>query len=139
MLPNAIIYTAPQTLKCFRLKAPQNSTVPNAVFLGGGFCNAKRLWTQTLQKFCNVRHYYLQGSAKIKGFGGKPPKSSAMPNAVIYRVPQRLKALVPNNPKVPQCQTLLRTLFCSARKVLDPNLPEVPQCQTVVFTGFRKD
>ena len=99
-----------------------SSTMPTLLFTE--FCNAKRLWTQTSQKFRNAKRCYLQGSTKIKGcpkqpkcsampnnviyrvpqcqkgFGPKqPPRSSAMPNAVIYRVPQRLQVLAPKKQK----------------------------------------
>ena len=72
-----------------------------------------------------------------KGFGPKPPRSSAMPNTVIYRVLQCQKVLAPNLTEVPQCQTLLFTGFCNAKRFLAPNLPKFTMPNTVVYRFHR--
>ena len=110
---HTVIYRVPQTLKVL---APNNPKVPRPTLLYTWFCNAKRCWLQTFKKFRNAKHCYLQGSAMPKGFGPQPPGSSAMPNTVIYRVPQRLQVLAPKKPKVMQSQTLLFTRFRNAKR-----------------------
>ena len=84
------------------------------------------------------KHFYLQGSTKIKGFSSQPPKSSIVPDVVNYRVCQSLRVLSPNLPFWQRFHIIYRVP--QRLKVLAPNLPmpKVPQCQTLLFTGFGK-
>ena len=116
-LPKVLVISwVPQILED---SAPNNSKVPQCqTVLFKGFHNAKRFWPQTSQKLHNASVMYrvpqiLKDSAPnnskvpqcqtvlFTGFrNAKPPKSSAMPNTVIYRVLQCQKVLDPNVPKV---------------------------------------